>query len=211
MMRATGTAIAGALCALALAGCAGGSGGLVNMWRDPAYRGAAFSNLYVIALKPNPARRRLVEDAFVERLAKSGVRAVASYTDFADAPPDTNQILEAVRAAGYDGVVIASTLPEGASQTFVPGYITREAQTHYDRWTGQYYTVWVDVTHPGYTESETVARNQIDLWSTRDRGRLVWSGVSERLDPNDYNALSRSIAKHAIPEWIDQGLVPPKL
>jgi hypothetical protein len=197
-----------ALAALALLGCS--HGGLSNMWRDPGFRGPALTHVFVVALKPDPVRRRLLEDAFVNDLAARGVHATPSYRDYASAPPDTAQMLDAIRTAGYDGVILSSRLSNEENQSFVPGYVSREAQTRYDRWTGQYYTYWVDVTHPGYLETETVVRHRVDVWATADGGRLVWSGVSERFDPKDFEAVSKAIVKHVVPELEKQGLVAKK-
>jgi hypothetical protein len=207
--RAAASAFVFVVCALAAGGCSSG-GGLVNMWRDPEYRAAPLTKVYVVAMKKDATNRRLLEDAFVAELGKRGVTARASYRQFADAAPDTQQVIEEVRANGWDGVLVASKLPTEENSVFVPGYTTRETRQRLNRWTGRYYTVWEDVHHPGYTETETVVRHQVDVWTTRDGGQLVWSGVSERYDPTHFDVVANAIVDQVVPELSKQGLIPKK-
>jgi F0F1-type ATP synthase membrane subunit c/vacuolar-type H+-ATPase subunit K len=54
-----------------LGGCAASSG-LVNMWRDPGYNDGPMRHVLVVAVVRNSARRRILEDAFVEELRRGG-------------------------------------------------------------------------------------------------------------------------------------------
>ena len=160
------------LCAAAsLVGCA--STGLVNAWRDPTGPPVPLQNVLVIAAKKDVALRRLMEDAFVSELGKRGVKATPSYQLFASDIPDTQDVIDAVRQNGYEGVIVASRLDTQMETSFVPGYTTTEPRTRYNPWTQTYRTYYVGVHHPGYVETDRIVRHRVDVWSTGDRKSVV--------------------------------------
>src|SRR5215212_1741630 len=108
--------------ALMLAGCAASSG-LVNMWRDPEVPAASLRKVYVVSLRQDAARRRIMEDAFASALNERGVAATPSYRDFPAALPDTVQVAEAVQSGGFDAVLVISGLDTRTVQNYVPGYV----------------------------------------------------------------------------------------
>jgi hypothetical protein len=101
-------------------GCAGSQ--MTNMWKDPSYTDGPIRNVLAIAVRQDPVRRRIWEDDFVAELREHGVNGSPSYTTFADAVPDTLQVIEAVRAGGYDAVAISARLPNVTEETYVAGY-----------------------------------------------------------------------------------------
>jgi hypothetical protein len=194
-------AIAGFLC-----GCAS-STPLVNMWQDPDRPAEPMHSMLVIAVKKDPARRRLMEDAFAKALAQQGVTATASYRPFPDGVPDTAQVRATVASQGYDGVLVASRLDPQTQETYVRGYTSMEPRTTFHKWTG-YQTYYVQVTHPGYVETEEVVRHQVDIWSTQGDGRMIWTAVGESIDPSSSSEVYREISAKIVPELVRVGIVP---
>ncbi len=210
IIRATLLASALAVSGAAIwSGCAGNSG-LVNMWRDPSYAEPPMQRVLIVAMTQNAARRRILEDAFGRELDKRGVDAVPSYEHFPGAPPDTSQIEDAVRRGNYDGVLLASRLRTERSTNYVPGYVTTQPVARYSPWSGRYRTHWVDVMHPGYVEEEVTVRHEVELWSMREGGRLVWTAVGETVNPSSQTEVTRDIAKNVVPELERQRFIPEK-
>lgn len=198
-----GTALGGLLAGSL--GC--GSSQLVNLWRDPEYPKAPLDNLLVVALRKEPVKRRLYEDALVKSFQDKGIAATPSYREFRDALPDTNQVREAVRARGFDGVVVAAKLSTETNTRYVPGYVTTTPVTRRDPWSGYYYTRWAQVEHPGYVEQERVVRYQVDVWSTDQGGTMVWTGTTESFDPSSSDEVTRNVSNLVVPELLKQGIV----
>ncbi len=192
--------------ALLLTGCA--AGGLVNMWRDPAYPKSPLRKVFVIAVKHDLTQRRIMEDAFVAALDKRGVSARPSYRQFSNALPDTAQVANAVKETGYDGVLVASKLDTQTSTAYVPGYTTTEARTTFNRWTGRYQTYYTQVERPGYTETAEHVRHRVDLWSTEGDGRLVWTATGHSINPTSSDQVNREIVGEIVPELVRQGMIP---
>ena len=87
--------VASALVVL-LGGCASG-GKLTQVWTNPAWRPQPMQNVYVVAIRNDPIRRRMWEDGFVAGLARYGVRATPSYTKYLGTAPDTAQDRKSTR------------------------------------------------------------------------------------------------------------------
>jgi len=172
-----------------LSGCA--SSGLVNVWMDPQFNSPPMRNMLVIAMQPDVARRRLWEDAFADALRKHGVTATPSYLLFPNALPDTNDVIRAVREDRYDGCLATARLPSTYLTQDVPGYTSDVPTTRYDPWSNRYYNFWAEVYTPGYTETATVMRHKIEVWSTTGEGALVWTATSEAIDPVSSDAEKR--------------------
>jgi len=51
---------------------------IANTWKDDGYRGAPFSDFFVIGVAKQENTRRSFENKFVEKLQAAGVQAVAS-------------------------------------------------------------------------------------------------------------------------------------
>jgi hypothetical protein len=189
-----------------LAGCAPGT--LSNMWRDPYFNSGPMKNVLVVAVRRDPVRRRIWEDGFVTELTKHGVAATPSYRWFPNALPDSAQYDAAVEANGYDGILITRKLRSDTLATYVPGYTKSEAVTRYNPWRKAYQTYYKEVQVPGYTETEKAARHEVDVWTTKDEGGMVWSGTGRVVESGAGSSVNDEIADLIIPELQRQGIIP---
>jgi hypothetical protein len=187
---------------LLLAGCAA-SADLTDIWTDPNANGTSIHRAFVFAMERDPAKRRIMEDAFAASLIKHGVEVQPSYRSFPSSVPDEDVIQDAIEHGGYDGVIAISRLDTKTETNYVPGYVSTEPRTHYDAWTGRYRTFWVDVHHPGYMESDEVARRRVDVWrpiGPNGEADLVWTAVGEVVDPTSSADVSRNLVERVVPE-----------
>jgi hypothetical protein len=198
-----------ALALLVLAGTAGcaAQSEMTNLWKDPSFTSGPVHNVFVVAIRKDPVRRRRWEDAFVKELTARGVTATPSYTVFPEASPDTQQVIDAVRKNSYDAVLSSVRLPDETTTTYVPGTIRQVPVTVQDYY-GRLHSRWVMVQDPGYTETDKIIQVQTDLWSTAgDSGRLIWSGTLRTLDSVN---LDKAVSKEILPQLEKQGVVPKK-
>jgi hypothetical protein len=191
--------------ALILTSCAGSE--LVNLWKDPTAPEAPMTNMLVITVKKDPVRRRMWEDRFASELSKRGVTATASYQLF-EAIPDTQQVIEAVRANHYDGVLVTRKLPTESEIRDVPGYTTTEPVMVQYSGVGWYQTYYRDVYYPGYTETDSVVSHETHVWSTKGGGRLVWAGTSRTSNPSAGEEVVREAVSLVVPELAKMHVIP---
>ena len=207
--RIRGAAAPIALLALVFtAGCAMQSA-MTDLWHDPSYTSGPAHNVLVVALRKDPVRRRMWEDAIVHELGARGVTATSSYQLFQEAPPDTQEVIEAVRKNGYDAVLTSIRLPNETTSTYVPGTMRRETVTSRDFY-GSFHSYWRDVQDPGHTETDEIRSFQTEVWITGSDARLVSSATLRTLESVSNHTVESAVSRSIIPELEKQGLVPRK-
>jgi hypothetical protein len=194
---------AAVLCVLLTAGCAG-QRQMTDLWRDPSFTSGPVRNVLVVALRRDPVRRRMWEDAFVKELGGRGVTATPSYQLYPAAVPDTQDVIEAVRSKGCDAVLVSIRLPDEATTTYVPASVTRQMITTQGYY-GAFHTHWRDVLNPGHTEADEVIRVETDLWGG---GRLIWSGTLRTLESVGKLSAHSAVSKDIAPVLEAHGMIP---
>lgn len=192
----------------ATAGCAAQSE-MTELWKDPSFTSGPVRNVFVVALRKDPVRRWMWEDAFTRELGARGLTATSSYQLFPAAAPDSLEVTAAVRKHGYDAVLVSLRLPDQTTSTFVPGAVRREAVTVRDFY-GTFHAYWRDVQDPGHTEIDEFRRFQTDLWDTGTNGRLIWPGTLRTLESVSNRAIETAVSKDIVPEIGKQGLIPKR-
>lgn len=193
-----------ALCTAVLTGMAAvvifavgcGSTQLVNLWKDPSYNEAPLNKILVVAMRKDPVRRRMWEDAVVAALGKQqgGVFAAASYQLFPDAVPDTSALQENSKDQGFDGVLVVARIERSEITTDIPGYTTAEPVIKYSRRWKTYVTRLESIYHPASTDTSTVVSVRTDLLLAQEDGRLVWSATSKAVDPASTDQFRSAVA-----------------
>jgi hypothetical protein len=194
-----------------LCGCASSS--LVDRWHDPVYQSPPLGRMLVIAVRKDATKRRIWEDAFANELAQHGVAATTSYTLFPDAPPDTNQIVDIVdnvQTNGIDGILVIRRLPTETNTQYVPGYTSTEPVARYSSYWQRYRTYYREINHPGYVESQAVDIRAIDVTTTGNGGRLIWSATSRTPDPGSVTDVQRDIASLVMAELAQRSIIRAK-
>ena len=192
------------------AGCAPSSS-LVEKWNNSSYAGPALGKILVIAVRKDSTKRRVWEDAFAGELAKRGVAGAASYSLFPDAPPDTSQVIAAVSAGGFDGVMVILRLPSETSEHFVKGYVSMEPEgEYYGPYWQRYWNTYLVVRHPGYIDTQTVAFSSVDVLSTGSGGKLLWNATSKTADPASVKDIQQGIASLVMRELGRRNIIGSK-
>lgn len=196
--------------ALFLGACAT-SGAFTTRWKDPEWNAPPMKNVYVVALRPDPVKRRMWEDGFAEGLTRYGIQATPSYRRFPDTPPDTQQVIQEVRANKYDAVLVSVRLPDGEHVTEVPGYTTTEPVTARNPYNGAYYTYYREILNPPRSEVATLRMFRTDFWSAaRPGGWLIWSAVVETVEDVNTNLVRNISSKLVADELAKVGILPGK-
>ena len=183
---------------------------MTEVWKDPSYNDGTMRKVLTIAIRRDPVRRRIWEDAFVEEMKAHGVSAVASYTMFPSDVPDSSQVSDTVREENCDGVAISVRLPNTTEESYVAGYTRMEQVTVFRPFLHGYTTHWREVRVPGYTETTEVRRFQTNMWTTQSGGRLIWSGTTETDDAVAQGPVRDVIRKQIAAELVEAGILPPR-
>jgi hypothetical protein len=195
--------------ALLVAGAGCAPTALVNVWHDPSIARPQLNKMMVIALRKDATRRRMWEDAFANELAKYGVAATQSYQLYAKSAPDTAQIAEALGTNGFNGVLTIAPLASTTEQQYVPGYWVSSPGLWFGPHWDRYYRWWWRYHQPGYVETYTLTRHEIDVYMTHEGGEtMVWSGTSDQTDPATMEEVRASVARQVVARLAEQGIIP---
>jgi hypothetical protein len=187
-------------------GCTSSS--LVEKWHDPSFQAMPLGKMLVIAVRKDATKRRIWEDAFAGELVKHGVAATSSYSLFPDAPPDTNQVIATTQANGFDGILVILKLATETNPHYVKGYASMEPEGAYlGPYWQRYWNTYLLIEHPGYVDSQKVAFRAIDVATTGNGGRMIWSAKSRTADPDSVKDVQQGIAGLVISELARRSII----
>jgi hypothetical protein len=186
-------AIAGALCAVVLAGCSSAPK-IVNAWHDPEYQGPAFRSVMVLGIAESPTNRRIFEDTFAMRLRDGGVEAVASHTLLPVGEQlDRDEIEAVVAERGIEAILVTRVVQVDRETSYSPGYTTVYPGTYYNDFYGFYNYSWGVYHSPGYAYNYDVVRLETSVYET-SQSKLVWTAQTETVDPKSVEKESVKLA-----------------
>jgi len=149
--------------------------------------------------------RRAGEDALVERIGAE--RAVASHTMFTTQQVQNAQNEAAVRAgvdaAGIDSAIVMRMVDETQELNYTPGM---SYPSYYGGFYGYYGYGWGAAYSPGYMTTNTIVSVETNLYKL-DGDELVWSGVTETMNPSDIAKTVNEIADAVGDNLIQRGLI----
>jgi hypothetical protein len=164
-----------------------------------------FAKIGVLVVNATPAERRAGEDELI-RMLRPG-QGVACYTFISDDElKNRDKIRKIIDEHGIDGLIVLRLVSTDKQTTYVPP--TYESNYNYEAYYGGFvgsstaYTAY----NPGYTETDTICRAEISIYSVRDR-RLLWAGASNTTNPADVKDWVDQVAKAASDELKKQGML----
>jgi hypothetical protein len=204
-MRKLATLVSPLLVTLLLAGCQTTS--LQSAWFDPSFNGGPMHRIAVVAVGVNVANRRMAEDVFAQRLRNLGVNAVAGWSFIPDAARDAaGPFTEAVRAAGAEGLLIIRMLGVDTRTQVNTMMVTTTTPV----WGGPGWgspNVWATTTVPVTQVSQyNLVMVETSLYEAAT-GRLVWSGITQTLNPSDFQRDVTGLADVIIGQLRQRGLL----
>ena len=167
---------------------------LVDVWKDDSYRPAPAKNVLVIAINNNRTKRRLWESTYVDALKKHGVQAVPSFKYYPDNAPEEKGIPDLFKN-DFDRIVLIQMVSQKERKYFVPGTMYYQPWG-FRRWYGWWYS---RSYFPGYVEKERITQLETTVWEPGEDGKMIWSGVTETVDPNSPQEFSKDVSSKVIP------------
>src|SRR5512137_256989 len=180
-MRKLTTRVSLLLLTLVLAGCQ--TTALQSAWFDPSFTGGPMHRIVIVAVGVSPPNARLAEDVFTQRLRALGVHGAPGWAVVPEAARGAPEpFMEAVRASGAEGLLVIRVLGVDTRTNVSTMMVTTTAPM----WGWGSTRVWATTTVP------VTQVSQYSLWvvetSLYEVGteRLVWSGVTQTLNPSDF-------------------------
>lgn len=167
---------------------------IVKTWRDPAVTVNVdkLNKVLVMSLLKNETYRRVAEDQLVAMLQGKGV---ASYNYFPAGIPDEkeNEIKQRLKQDGFDGAIVTRVVDVDKDVNYVPGSFNN-FPVYYGRFWGYYRNSWNNYYEPGYYEKTKKYTVETNVYSFK-RDKLIWSGVTSTVDPDNAEKLMHGVSK----------------
>ncbi|MCC6349087.1 MAG: hypothetical protein IT347_05795 [Candidatus Eisenbacteria bacterium] len=190
---------------LLAAGCTNAR--VVGVWSDPNRPAGPAGSFLVVSQRKDAVQRRQWEDDVQAQLARSGLRAVSSYTLFPDGVPSQQALDDAMTSQHFDAAIVLKPLKATRDTRWVPGWRSVEPVNYYNPWTGYDRIVYRGRWHPGYAETDHTLREQVTVWDAAAGGRMVWAATVESTNPSSASDLRQSIGRGIVPGLRKAGVI----
>lgn len=185
-----------------VASCAGPATSVTQVWQAP-WSPPPMKKVIVFGARMDEANRRALEDALVSDFARRGVTAMPSYVLFPGEPPDRDKAREAVKTAGFDGILVATLKSVREKQSYVPGSYGGGF------WASYYGSGW-SYYSPGYVVTDEVVTFETTLWDTRAEDKLVWAMSTATTNPSSGREFVKSLTTAVIEGLEKSRFTPPE-
>jgi hypothetical protein len=179
--------------AVAATSC-GTSSTLTQRWSDESFQGQPGQKMMVIALTPAERNMLIWEGAFSGALTKAGVQPVpgSKFIPFGK-EVDEAALKQTIRESGVNLVAVTRVLAVDKEQEYVPGTSYYTPAPGYYGMYGYYHSSYAFVSSPGYIQENTIVKLETNVYDVGTE-KLVWSGVSETLNPETAQDVANSVA-----------------
>jgi hypothetical protein len=178
-----------------------------DSWTAPDVQGPLdYDKVLVVFMTDRESTRRAAEGAMVNRVGNA--EAVASFTLFTteqvrNAEGNENAIRQRLRSEGIDAAIVMRLVDEKEQLNYSAGMTY---PTPYRGFYGFYGYGWGMAYSPGYMSSSTIVSVETSVYDL-DADKLVYSGLTETVDPSEVARLVNDIADAVTNDLRSKGLI----
>jgi hypothetical protein len=180
----------------------------VEEYRDPGHAAGTFRSVLVVGISDTAEKRRVLEAAFARELEGRGVVARSALDVLGPGTPlDRDSLEPAVRRLGLESVLVAHVLGLREERVYNAPVYYQQEMVHGTSVYVYSPTVTATVMREGYYTTFRYYTLETNLYGA-ETGRLVWSGRSERLDPQSVEQVAADLATVTLDRLRAQRLLP---
>jgi hypothetical protein len=173
---------------------------LAATWKDPTVNHADFKHAVAVFVSSDQAIRRSVED----RLSQSFPNTSPSYRVIPSIQSDdANQILQTLRAQGYDGAIMMRVVDVSIETTYVPGTYWYPQPYGF---AGYWRTAWATPYDPYNYVADRIVTVETNIYSLTD-DKLLFAARSNTTNPSSAGKLTESVMRHVKDRMAKDGLL----
>lgn len=196
------------LCVVAVS--CGTSSSLVQRWSDPNFEGQPGQKMIIIALAKSERNQKTWEGAFANILREVKVQPIAGSTVLPlQQAADEAALKQAVKETGADLAAVTRLVSVDKETTYVPGSAYYTPAPAYYGFYGYYASSYAMVSTPGYYQEDKVYSVETNVYDVRTE-KLVWSGVTETINPETGQDAAMSIAGTIVDDMIASKVIKTK-
>ncbi len=165
----------------------------LKSWRNGAYEGGYVGSILVVGIAKEAEIRKTFGSVFVKHFSRAGINAVA--IDSVVSPErelDKDSVRDAAQQKKMQAVLVTHLSSEGEKEFYQPGPTGGEDRLDY-----YYARVYGSAQTSGYYKMEKYVKLISKLYDT-ESGEVIWTGVSEHVDPDSPNEIIDALAPEVI-------------
>jgi hypothetical protein len=162
---------------------------LVSSWRDPSAGLLRFEKVLVLCVAPYESQSQFAEAELVRLMKRT--RGVAAHTVMSPGEAKDGEKMRAVMAReGFDGALTMRFVDTAQQITERAGGYVPAHTGFWDNYSGGFAVIY----DPGYVKMDRAMQMETQVYSMKD-GKLVWSGLSQTMNPKSAQQLVDDVAR----------------
>ena len=187
--------------------CSSTKTSIIGEWQDDTYQKGKIQKVLVLGIvnKEKPLLRRNFEDGMARAFQDGGISATPSmdYMPY-DVATDSTTFEKYFKELQVDAVVVARLVAVDAEREYKAGYLYTIPYNSYYGFYG-YYTAGIAYANSGgYLSQEVVVVLETNIYETTNK-KLIWSGVSETVEPDKASDVINSFGRELVSRLKDEG------
>ena len=182
---------------------------ITNTWIDDGYRGAPFSDLFVIGVAKEEKTRRSFENKFVEKLKAAGIQAVASSSVMpSDQKIEKEAILAAIEKLDIDAVLVTRLVSLTEEEIRSPSTSEYGRPDDYQgRYSSDYSTEYSYTHQPAQYSTSVRVGLETKLYDAGTE-KLIWAATSKTANPKSKTKLFDAVIEAFVRDLKKNKLLP---
>jgi hypothetical protein len=169
-----------------ITGCSGATTDIIGEWQPDNYQKGNISNVLVVGIfaKDKPLLRRNFEDGITAAFKSDDINATPSMDHMPyDVTVDSTTFEKYFKDLNIDAVVVSRLVAIDQKRDYQSGYLYTIPFNYYYGFYSFYYAGIAYANSSGYLSQDVVVVLETNIYETSDE-KLIWSGISETVDPN---------------------------
>lgn len=170
---------------------------IIGEWQDDNYAKGSISNVLVLGIfsKDKPLLRRNFENGITQAFKEDGINATPSMDHMPyDVTVDSTTFEKYFKDLNVDAVVVSRLLAIDKKRDYQSGYLYTIPFSYYYGFYSFYYTGIAYANSSGNLTTDVVVVLETNIYATADK-KLIWSGISETMDPDKASDVIYSFGK----------------
>jgi len=159
---------------------------IIGEWQEENYQKGKIEKVLILGIfnKDKPLLRRNFEDGMKRAFEDGGIAATPSMNHMPyDQAVDSTTFEKYFQDLAIDAVVVSRLVAVDASRDYKAGYLYTIPFNSYYGFYGYYYAGVQYANSTGYLSKNVVVVLETNIYEAKDK-KLIWSGVSETVDPD---------------------------
>ena len=187
--------------------CSGAKTEIIGEWEEESYEKGNIDKVLILGIfnKEKPLLRRNFENGMSKAFNDGGVTASPSMDHMPyDEAIDSTTFEKYFKELEFDAVIVSRLVALEEKRDYKAGYLYTIPFNNYYGFYGYYYAGIQYANSSGYLSRNVVVVLETNIYETKEK-KLIWSGISETVDPDKASDVIKSFGKELVTKLSKQG------